>query len=292
MAPIDGLEICRQLKAQPQTRAIPVVFLTGRNGMDAEAEGLEAGAVDYINKPLVPALVKARVQNQLFQVLANRRLLEDDRVNTLERVVVGIAHQINTPLGNAIMAVSFLKESPNSSGPDEAVQHIERNLSQIVTIVNQLKMINRYTMDDPPRELALAEVIRVSFNISKIEAKLEVDGDESLSIVCRQNALIEVLTELFLVAGQGIQVADAPEAFHLTYHIISEREILIRGNLPSGRTSSEWLSGPLKQSLEIGTLHIRHIVVQKLLGSVQLNRNEDGSWTFDLVLPVVPRSTL
>ncbi len=47
----DGFEVCRQIKQDARTRALPVVFLTAKGGGDALAEGFESGAVMYINKP-------------------------------------------------------------------------------------------------------------------------------------------------------------------------------------------------------------------------------------------------
>jgi putative two-component system response regulator len=62
---IDGFEVCRLLKADERTRAIPVIFLTVLTHEIDEAHGLELGAVDYITKPFSPALVKARIRNHL-----------------------------------------------------------------------------------------------------------------------------------------------------------------------------------------------------------------------------------
>ena len=62
---IDGFEICRQLKADEQTKNIPVIFITALNTVTAEAEGFEVGGVDYITKPFNAPTVKARVKNQL-----------------------------------------------------------------------------------------------------------------------------------------------------------------------------------------------------------------------------------
>jgi DNA-binding response OmpR family regulator len=47
----DGFEVCRQIKQDPRTRTVPVIFLTAKGGGEALAEGFESGAVMYINKP-------------------------------------------------------------------------------------------------------------------------------------------------------------------------------------------------------------------------------------------------
>jgi phosphoserine phosphatase RsbU/P len=65
MPEMDGYEVCGILKATPEVRDIPVIFLTGKTETEDETKGFEVGAVDYIHKPFSPAVVKARVQTHL-----------------------------------------------------------------------------------------------------------------------------------------------------------------------------------------------------------------------------------
>ena len=65
MPGISGLEICRRLKANPDRRRIPVIFVTAMTSPEDERRGLETGAVDYITKPISPPIVKARVRTHL-----------------------------------------------------------------------------------------------------------------------------------------------------------------------------------------------------------------------------------
>ncbi|MFZ2959681.1 MAG: adenylate/guanylate cyclase domain-containing protein [Candidatus Ozemobacteraceae bacterium] len=66
MPEMDGYEVCRCLKADPETAHIPVVFVTGKNETANELEGFELGATDYIAKPFHPAIIKARVHTHLL----------------------------------------------------------------------------------------------------------------------------------------------------------------------------------------------------------------------------------
>src|SRR5690625_5749701 len=59
MKGLSGHEVCIQLKANPLTRDIPVIFITARNDAENEHRGLELGAVEYIAKPVSPAIVRA-----------------------------------------------------------------------------------------------------------------------------------------------------------------------------------------------------------------------------------------
>src|SRR5215469_9443594 len=90
MPGMDGYEVCTRLKADPETKDIPVIFLTGQTETQDETRGFEVGAVDYIHKPFSPAVVKARVQTHLVlrgireqlaqQLLAIQKELETARL--------------------------------------------------------------------------------------------------------------------------------------------------------------------------------------------------------------------
>ena len=66
MPHMDGYQACSLLKADPKTREIPVIFLTGKTNVTDEARGFEVGAVDYIHKPFSPPIVTARVRTHLM----------------------------------------------------------------------------------------------------------------------------------------------------------------------------------------------------------------------------------
>ena len=66
MPGMDGFEVLRQLKADPLTRELPVIFVTGHSSDDVESRCLEAGGVDYISKPINPRVVRSRVKTHLM----------------------------------------------------------------------------------------------------------------------------------------------------------------------------------------------------------------------------------
>jgi putative two-component system response regulator len=65
MPEMDGFEVCRRLKRDDRTRRVPVIFVTALLGPDEEKKGFEAGAADYLIKPISPAVVRARVRTYL-----------------------------------------------------------------------------------------------------------------------------------------------------------------------------------------------------------------------------------
>lgn len=84
MPGLTGFEVCRQLKQQDNTKQIPVIFVTALNDEQDETQGFDVGAVDYITKPISPAIVKARVKTHLSLVQADELL--DSRLQVVQRL--------------------------------------------------------------------------------------------------------------------------------------------------------------------------------------------------------------
>ncbi|MER2490466.1 HD-GYP domain-containing protein [Catenovulum sediminis] len=84
MPEMDGYEVCFRLKSNPATRKIPVIFVTAKEQIDDVTKGFRFGAVDYIVKPVQPAVVLARVKTQLELYDQNRMLEGKVRLRTQE----------------------------------------------------------------------------------------------------------------------------------------------------------------------------------------------------------------
>jgi putative two-component system response regulator len=84
MPGMTGFEVCTALKADAQTRHIPVIFVTALRDEIDETQGFEVGAVDYITKPISPAVVRARVKTHLSLVQAQE--LKKTRLQVIQRL--------------------------------------------------------------------------------------------------------------------------------------------------------------------------------------------------------------
>lgn len=114
MPEMDGYEVCRRLKADERAREIPIMFITGKRGVDDEIRGFNLGAVDYIAKPISPPIVRARVKNYLELKRARQQLEEQNKilleaVQLREDVEQMTRHDLKNPL-NAILSYPQLIE--------------------------------------------------------------------------------------------------------------------------------------------------------------------------------------
>jgi putative two-component system response regulator len=93
MPGMTGYEVCAQLKATPATSTIPVIFVTALADVEDEAQGFVVGAVDYITKPVSPAIVKARVRTHLSLVRVEE--LRETRLQIVQRLGLAAEYKDN-----------------------------------------------------------------------------------------------------------------------------------------------------------------------------------------------------
>ncbi|MEZ9231466.1 HD domain-containing phosphohydrolase [Vibrio amylolyticus] len=96
MPEMDGYQVCQELKSNPLTSDIPVIFVTAKAEVVDEQKGFELGAVDYITKPISPPIVKARVQTHIalhnqnlelaVKVKKRTEQLEQTRLEIIQRL--------------------------------------------------------------------------------------------------------------------------------------------------------------------------------------------------------------
>ncbi len=104
MPQIDGFEVCRRLKTDSATEAIPIIFLTALNETHSKVTGFQLGAVDYITKPLQHDEVLARVDTHLTVRRLQRQQqqfieqLQDSNAE-LDAFAHTVAHDLKNPLG-------------------------------------------------------------------------------------------------------------------------------------------------------------------------------------------------
>ncbi|MCK4530603.1 MAG: response regulator, partial [Candidatus Marinimicrobia bacterium] len=83
MSKMDGFDVCRQLKANPSTQSIPVIFVTARTDVEAVEKGFDVGGDDYVSKPFNDRVLLARIKNHVERYQRQRELtVNRERLNT------------------------------------------------------------------------------------------------------------------------------------------------------------------------------------------------------------------
>lgn len=168
MPEMDGFETCRQFKADETLKDIPIVFITALTDEFSENQGLELGAVDYLNKPFKVAVARQRIINLLererwhAEVIAQRDQLEQrvaERTREIAchmadlevlralteqtsvartREVRERAHQLRTPLHNILGVSQLLQKRSTDSDAKSKLGHIDAAVSQMRLLVDEL----------------------------------------------------------------------------------------------------------------------------------------------------------
>lgn len=147
MPDMDGYEVCRELKDNPATSHIPVIFVTAMDEVSEQKKGLDLGAVDYITKPYDADIVKARVRNHMslkvktdlldklshidgLTQIANRRNFDEALAREIKR-----AQRNGKPLGLIMLDIDYFKPFNDHYGHgrgDECLVKVAAALQQVV----------------------------------------------------------------------------------------------------------------------------------------------------------------
>lgn len=227
MPELSGYEVCDRLKADPRTRGIPVIFVTVQGSAEDEALGFDHGAVDYIPKPFVDVVVKARVRTQLALKLASEsfarsqiELFQRDKLASVGRTIAGIAQELSSPLGNALISACTLQDSLTqlrhqvSTGTlrrsdldqhlrigDESVALVLSNLQRTTSAVDSFLQSTAENFGDQRRSFSLQELIQevlaqLADALQAQQVRCELDMADDLHLLSFRGALGKVLSTL------------------------------------------------------------------------------------------------
>ena len=113
MPGMDGFEVCRRMKSKPETREIPVIFLTARTEPESVVEGFEAGAVDYVTKPFHARELLARVSTQERLRAAERERVDREALQAILELAGAVCHEFNQPLQIISGAAELMRHREN-----------------------------------------------------------------------------------------------------------------------------------------------------------------------------------
>jgi putative two-component system response regulator len=142
MPDINGYEVLKTLKANPVTREIPVIFLTGRSDSASELEGLTLGAVDYLAKPFSPPLLLKHIEIHLL-IESQKRKLKNFNEN-LQEMVAAKTEKVVRLQKSILKTVSTLVEYRDTSTGSH-IERTERYLEILATDVMNEEKYKKFT---------------------------------------------------------------------------------------------------------------------------------------------------
>lgn len=163
MPDITGIEVCKTLVVDKKTSGIPIILVTAKSDAEDTKEGLEAGAFDYIKKPINRIDLVARVMSALKLSDANKLVLEAEKKNTFLATVVTANHKIKQPLTLLSLSSAAIKRE---LGKDEIsreallsrLKYIETAVKEITDVLDKLNSIKDPVIADYTNSVKMINV--------------------------------------------------------------------------------------------------------------------------------------
>ena len=216
MPEMDGFEACEKIQSNPNWIEIPIIFITSKKSKEEKIQGLSAGAVDYITKPIDFDETLARVKTQIrLQTMfrENRdlqgRLGEARRSAAIGAVAQGLTHNLNNLLGVVVGYLDLMKCSYDQpSMIQRSVERIDQSLGRIITVVRQLGTIanseHEYKQSIAANALIESSIQRFNKESAALgEVRFETKVPDSVHILANQENFETALIKLLTNAGES-----------------------------------------------------------------------------------------
>ena len=311
MPEMDGIETCRRLKADPETATIPVLFVSARTAKENKLEGLQAGAVDYITKPIDLEETLARVHTHLrLQEMYRQNLHLQERLGDARKtaavgaITQGIAHNLNNLLGVVVGYLDLIKN--NNQCPEPVARNIARTdnaLNRMIHIIQQLAIIAKNERHERS-PLTISNLLQDSLqrfqteHPKKPEIQLHSDLPDSTKIQANPEIFESVLGKLLANAWESYHKDTPNEQRSLQIHAdqIEQRGTpllrirIIDAGLGIHPSVAETLFEPFattKTAVGSGMgLTIARHTLRNIGGDIQLTPNPDQGITATLTHPI------
>ncbi len=235
----DGLEVCREIRRQRSTRAIPFLMLTARADDETKLTALNAGASDYLSKPFSTAELRLRIKNlvdahRLQKALAwqnqkleatldqlqetETQLVQAEKLASLGRLSAGIIHEINNPLNFAKTGLHMLAghgsalPQPVREEFRETIKDIGDGLDRVVTIVSDLRTFTHPGSAEDEVRLAPALATAARFLTAELrdDIRFHLEIEEGVTVQANRNRLIQVFVNLLQNAVDAVRSKHYP----------------------------------------------------------------------------------
>lgn len=172
MPDINGYDVCRKIKQDPNTKDIPVIFISAKSDIEDTIEGFKIGAVDYIAKPFrhEEVLHRVKIQLQLRTSMLeverqNKKLIELDK--TKNRVMGTVAHDLRNPIGAITGYAELILDEFNSIIKIEP-EVVKDTLEKIRSISLQLNTLVNDLLDSSAIEHGSLTLNKSSFSVTSL----------------------------------------------------------------------------------------------------------------------------
>jgi len=205
MPDMDGFEVCRKFKENPELNDIPIIFISALNDTENIVKALNSGGSDYITKPFKAEEVRARAATHIKLYLQAKELLKANAEK--DRFFSIIAHDLKSPFSNFLGVTQTLEEMLPQLTMDEirefasSMRKSATTLYRLLENLLQWSRIQRGLIPYEPKELQVNSLIAECVSMFKDtaknkEIKIFLDIPENLKVYADENMLQTVVRNL------------------------------------------------------------------------------------------------
>lgn len=228
MPEMDGVEVCKGIRANHSTRGTAVIILTARADEQTKLSALQAGANDFLTKPFSTAELALRLENQIAMARIRREMadlnqelhaaleqikenevlmIRNEKLSALGRMSAGIIHEINNPLNYASAGIhalaTFTKDLPEKDKDDftDILKDIREGVERVSQIVIDLRKFTREEKSTNG-DADLAEIVArarrmVGHQVGKDNIAFNLISPDNALIRGNPNQLVQVFINFF-----------------------------------------------------------------------------------------------
>lgn len=213
MDDINGLEVCKMIKANPKTSSIPIIFLTSETSPEIISQSFEIGGCDYVKKPFIKEEYLARIKTHL-QVSSQQKELTNAN-NELSLFCSAVSHDLKAPFNIINMLIEMLRQELGENqeqGIYEIMNMIVSKATQTRIMIERLFEFSKMCNVKPKmQKLDIKKIAVETFNELR-----ELESERDIRLVCGDLPYVngdEVLVQIMLknLIGNAIKYTSKRE---------------------------------------------------------------------------------
>lgn len=221
MPVMDGYEVCRQLKSNPKTRNIPVIFLTAKHEADSLMKGFELGGADYITKPFNAPELNARVKTHLElhsyykeEIAKLQELLSCcEKAETIKFVAEGVIHDCNNFLASIPPSIHMVCSRMQKNGVATApftdlldgVNNAAKNVTDLLSTLTQFSLQTEQSRNMVDMNEVISDLKKVFKSTLQHKITLEIHLlSQPALVMANKLHVVQVLLNLLINAQHAI----------------------------------------------------------------------------------------
>ena len=310
MPGMSGYEVCEALKADPETREIPIIFISALDEIHDKVKAFTVGGVDYITKPFQFEEVLARVETHLAlrnlqRQLQNEIVARDKLIGELDAYAHTVAHDLKNPLTVLVGYAELLEKRHTQLSAEQ----LERNLHSVsvsarrmTSIINELlllasvRQVNEVQLTALDMGHVVGEVqARLQDMLVRAEAQVEIPGTWPAAVGYGpwvEEIWVNYVSNAVKYGGAPPRIclgATPREDGYVCFWVQDNGPGIPPEQLNRLFTPFERLNQARAEGHGLG-LSIVHRIAEKLNGAVEVHSTPGEGSVFGFTLPVAPNS--